>query len=616
MPRITQRICGVCPTAHHMASTRALDDLYHVDPPPAAHKLRELFYNLFMFEDHTLHFYFLGGPDFIVGPDRAGGRSGTSSASSARWVWRSAARSSRRAKLAREFMAEMAGKVIHPVFGLPGGVSKPLKADMGDAPQGDCAAAAWTSPSSRCRPSTTSCSGTRRYVDMILADYYAHKTNYMGMVDANEKDHFLPRRPARHRPDGQASRAVPAARLPGVHRRARRAVVVHQVPVPEDAGLEGVRGRRGQRRSTAWRRSRGSTSRTAWPRRWRRPHYERVLQSRWAASRSTAPSPTHWARLIEALQATETIQALANDPEILSPDVRKLPETAPTEGIGIVEAPRGTLIHHYTTDPNGILTMVNLIVATVHNSAPIQMSIEKAAKGVIHGGKVDDGLLNMVEMAFRAYDPVLRLRHALAARRDAVARDDPRCPGRVCRWWNVVEAGCVTGIRDSELGKKRCTQTTAVRRTDCVTSGTASWCCASATTSCAMTVSVGRRRRPRGTCAEPESRPSVVVVKRSALSGFYLLDELTGWNRAIVVDAVQTGLHPPGTVLSFPFEALGTEAGPSPHAVGLPTVVRLGRQSGVPLPASIHIVAVEVDDMESFVRGPDAGRPGGGAGRG
>jgi len=114
---------------------------------------------------------------------------------------------------------------------------------------------------------------------------------------------------------------------------------------------------------------------------------------------------THWARLIEALQATEVIQALAQDPEILEPVVRTLPTSAPTEGIGIVEAPRGTLIHHYKTDPNGILTMVNLIVATVHNSAPIQMSIDKAAKGVIHGGKVDDGLLNMVEMAFRAYDP-------------------------------------------------------------------------------------------------------------------------------------------------------------------------------------------------------------------
>jgi hydrogenase maturation protease len=94
--------------------------------------------------------------------------------------------------------------------------------------------------------------------------------------------------------------------------------------------------------------------------------------------------------------------------------------------------------------------------------------------------------------------------------------------------------------------------------------------------------------------------PPGVTVRRSALSGFYLLDELTGWDSVIVVDAVRTCAHAPGTVLSFPFEALGTEAGPSPHAVGLPTVVALGRRSGVPLPRSIHIVAVEVDDMESF----------------
>ena len=107
-------------------------------------------------------------------------------------------------------------------------------------------------------------------------------------------------------------------------------------------------------------------------------------------------------------------------------------------------------------------------------------------------------------------------------------------------------------------------------------------------------------RHPEPRIPNPEPR---MFVKRSALSGFYLLDELTGWDRVLVVDAVRTGQHPPGTVLSFPFEALGTEAGPSPHAVGLPTVIRLGRQSGVPLPSWIHIVAIEAEDMESFVEG-------------
>ena len=104
-------------------------------------------------------------------------------------------------------------------------------------------------------------------------------------------------------------------------------------------------------------------------------------------------------------QAAEAVARFAHDPDLLDPVVRTLPTQAPDEGIGSVEAPRGTLIHHYRSDSNGIITAANLIVATVHNSAPIQMSVQKAAKGVIHGGVVDQGLLNMVEMAFRAYDP-------------------------------------------------------------------------------------------------------------------------------------------------------------------------------------------------------------------
>ncbi len=98
---------------------------------------------------------------------------------------------------------------------------------------------------------------------------------------------------------------------------------------------------------------------------------------------------------------------LAQDEEILDPDVRNIPTAVPDEGIGVVEAPRGTLYHHYKTDNNGVITGVNLIVATVNNAAAICMSIEKAAKGLIKEGKVSEGLLNMVEMAFRAYDPCL-----------------------------------------------------------------------------------------------------------------------------------------------------------------------------------------------------------------
>jgi hydrogenase maturation protease len=94
--------------------------------------------------------------------------------------------------------------------------------------------------------------------------------------------------------------------------------------------------------------------------------------------------------------------------------------------------------------------------------------------------------------------------------------------------------------------------------------------------------------------------PPGSVIRRSGLSGFYLLDELVGYERAIVVDAIKTGAHRPGTVLWFPLESIGTPDGPSPHAVGLPAVVRLGRQSGVDLPAAIDIVAIEVEDVNTI----------------
>jgi F420-non-reducing hydrogenase large subunit len=101
------------------------------------------------------------------------------------------------------------------------------------------------------------------------------------------------------------------------------------------------------------------------------------------------------------------MEQLINDPEITSPDVRRIPTAVPTEGIGVVEAPRGTLFHHYQTDSRGLITMANLIVATGNNAARIAMSVEKAAKALIKGGEVREGLLNKIEMAFRAYDPCL-----------------------------------------------------------------------------------------------------------------------------------------------------------------------------------------------------------------
>lgn len=114
---------------------------------------------------------------------------------------------------------------------------------------------------------------------------------------------------------------------------------------------------------------------------------------------------THWARLIELLYAAERLLELSRDPEITSPNIRVIPSATPDEGVGIIEAPRGTLTHHYITDENGIIKKVNLIVATLNNAAAVNMSVGKAAMSLIQPGKeITEGLLNRIEMAWRPYD--------------------------------------------------------------------------------------------------------------------------------------------------------------------------------------------------------------------
>ena len=188
MPQITSRICGVCPTAHHMAGTKALDDLYKVDPPPAAKKIRELIYNLFMLEDHALHVYILGGPDFIVGPDapkelrNVVGVIGKVGVDVGKKVI------SMRRRL-RELISYLGGKVIHPVFGLPGGVSKGIAPE--DLPKfKEVANDGLEFAKFTLQVFKDIVLKNDSYVKMITSDTYTHKTYYMGLVDENNKVNF------------------------------------------------------------------------------------------------------------------------------------------------------------------------------------------------------------------------------------------------------------------------------------------------------------------------------------------------------------------------------------------------------------------------------------------
>jgi len=401
MPQITSRICGVCPTAHHMAATKALDDLYHVDPPASAKKIRELVYSTFFVEDHALHFFFLGGPDFIVGPTAPKaernilgvlGKVGLEIGKEVIGL----------RKQLRGLIALAGGKVIHPVLGLPGGVARTLsKEDQQQFIAGADHAVEFALFSLKIFNDVVLKNAD--YMKWIVSDTYTHQTYYMGMVDANNKVNFYDGQIRVVTPDGKEYRKFRAQDyLTHVAEHVEPWSYIKFCYLKEVGWKDFAEGPESGVFSVAPLARLNASDGMATPR--AQEAYEGFFKAL-GGKPVHHTLANHWARLIELLYAAERMQQLANDPEIINPVVRTLPTETPTEGIGVVEAPRGTLFHHFNTDARGVITTANLIVATQNNAARIAMSVDKAAKGVIKSGKVDDGILNMVEMAFRAYDP-------------------------------------------------------------------------------------------------------------------------------------------------------------------------------------------------------------------
>jgi F420-non-reducing hydrogenase large subunit len=401
MPRITTMICGVCPTAHHMASTKALDDLFKVEPPSAAKKIRELMYNAFTAEDHILHFVFLGGPDFVVGPSAPAAERNVLGVIGKVGLEVGGKVIEMRKRM-RNVMRIIGGKPVMPTCGLPGGVSKQITEDerktiieAGEYGVEFCKVALQLFDDVVLK--------NKEYVELVTGDVYSHKTYYMGLVDENNKVNFY---------DGQIRVVDPSGKEFAKFKVQNYLDHIREHVEPwtyvrfsylKNVGWKGfVDGEEsGVFRVAPLARLNASDGMAT-------PLAQEAYDKMYEILGGKPVHSTlafHWARLVEALYASERVLELANDPEITSPDIVNLPTEMPKEGIGVVEAPRGTLIHHYQTDDRGILTGVNLIVATQNNSAAINMSVEKAAKSLIKKGEVPDGILNMIEMAFRAYDP-------------------------------------------------------------------------------------------------------------------------------------------------------------------------------------------------------------------
>jgi len=401
MPRITETICGVCPTTHHTCSGKALDDLYGVKPPPAAQKIREFVYNAFMFEDHNLHFYFLGGPDFVVGPDAPKAQRNIVGV-----IGKVGVEIGKKVidirKRARNIIQTMGGRVVHPVHCLPGGVSKAMTKEM-HAEFKKTAEDSVEFAKFSLQVFEDIVLKNKAYVDLIVGGIYTHQTYYMGLVDDDNKVNFYDGWIRVVDPDGKEFAKFKVHDYLNHIAEGVETWTYIKFPYLKNVGWKGfVDGKDSGVYRVAPLGRLNTADGMATP--LAQEQYEKFYETL-GGKPVHHTLATHWARLVEALQAAEAMVQLINDPEILDQNVRNMDFQVPKEGIGVIEAPRGTLFHHYETDEKGRLHKANLIVATVNNSAAINMSIEKAARGLIKGGKVNDGLLNMVEMAFRAYDP-------------------------------------------------------------------------------------------------------------------------------------------------------------------------------------------------------------------
>jgi F420-non-reducing hydrogenase large subunit len=383
MPLLTNRICGVCPEAHHMAAAKAADAVYHVEPPPTAKKLRELLYSAFYVTDHTTHFYALGGPDFVMGPDAPVAERNILGV-----IHKVGLEIGGKVIQCRKYghtVVEMiGGRKVHPCTSIPGWAIEFAQFSL--------------------KLFNDIVLGNKAYVDLILGDAYTHRTYYIGTVDEQDKVNFYDGKVSVVDPEGKrigkyaaneytdwiAERVEPWTYLKFPHLKkvgwkgfvdGKDSGVYCATPLSRLNAADGMATPHAQEEYERFYSTLGG-----------KPVHQRLA--------------THWARLVELLYAAERWVELATDPEITSPNFHIVPTEKPTEGVGIVEAPRGTLTHHYWTDERGVLTKVNLIVGTTNNYAPMSMSIKKAAQSFIKKGTViSEGILNRVEMAFRPYDP-------------------------------------------------------------------------------------------------------------------------------------------------------------------------------------------------------------------
>jgi NAD-reducing hydrogenase large subunit len=391
MPAIMARICGICPVSHLIASAKAVDDILAVEPPPTGADLRRIINLGQIVQSNALSFFHLSAPDLLFGFDADPAKRNIVGLARANPQLAKDGIGLR--KWGQQIIEWLGGKRIHPTWIVPGGVSEPLTADIRDrilagVPEAIAAverAIAWYKTDMVRWEEEASTMGNFRSAFMALVDRHGNVDHYDGwlrVIDADGKalaDRIDPHNFNEY--IGEA--AEPATYLKSTYWK----------PMGYPDGIYRV----------------GPLARVNVANKMGTPRADEELEKfRWRVGRVAGSSfHYHYARLIDTLHCIEKVEELLRGPDILSPHIRSRAEVNRNEGIGVSEAPRGTLMHHYKVDDDGIVEWANLVIATGHNNMAMNRAVLQVARHYVKGDKIEEPMLNRVEAVIRCYDPCL-----------------------------------------------------------------------------------------------------------------------------------------------------------------------------------------------------------------
>jgi NAD-reducing hydrogenase large subunit len=391
MPSIMARICGICPVSHLIASSKACDEILAVEPPPTGADLRRVMNLAQIVQSNALSFFHLSSPDLLFGFDADPAKRNIIGVAEANPQLARDGVGVRR--FGQQIIEWLGGKRIHPAWVVPGGVDAPLAKETRDRilstiPEAIAAierALAWYKSSLVRWQDEAATFGDFRSAFMGLVDEDGNVDYYDGSLRVMDADGDLlaDRIDPRGYQDYLGEAVEPWSYLKstywkvlgypdGVYRVGplARVIVAAQMGTPRaDIELDEFRRRLGRVPTSSF-------------------HY-------------------HYARLIDTLHAAERIDQILRGPDILSPRVRSFAEINGNEGIGVSEAPRGTLIHHYRVDDDGIVQWANLVIATGHNNLAMNKSVAQVAKRYVKSAHLEEPMLNRVEAVIRCFDPCL-----------------------------------------------------------------------------------------------------------------------------------------------------------------------------------------------------------------